>query len=86
MKRLEREERREQRQEAEELRRESLPDLSEFGTPRPIASERNRLADPQEHGLSRCQLQSSEGHRDAHDTRGGTRSVLMRNGSVPFPS
>jgi hypothetical protein len=36
MKRLEREERREQRQEAEELRRESLPDLSEFGTPAPV--------------------------------------------------
>jgi hypothetical protein len=40
MKRLEREERREQRQEAEELRRESLPDLSEFGTPRSCLSVR----------------------------------------------
>src|ERR1700682_6729677 len=36
MKRLEREERREQRQEAEELRRESLPDLSGFGTPEAV--------------------------------------------------
>jgi hypothetical protein len=34
MKRLEREEQREQRQEARELRREGLPDLSGFGTPR----------------------------------------------------
>jgi hypothetical protein len=46
MKRLEREERREGREAAEELRRESLPDLSEFGTPAPVIRRAGRASHP----------------------------------------